>query len=92
MEQPPGFIDPSFPSHVCKLTKALYDLKQAPRAWYLELSQFLLRCGFLKSRRCSLFVYSVGNVIVYFLVYVDDIILTGNDAAWFDPFVDTLSA
>ncbi|VVA36588.1 PREDICTED: Retrovirus-related Pol poly from [Prunus dulcis] len=31
--RPPGFIDPNFPGHVCKLRKALYGLKQAPCAW-----------------------------------------------------------
>lgn len=34
MEQPPGFVDSSYPHHVCKLQKALYGLKQAPRAWF----------------------------------------------------------
>jgi histone deacetylase 1/2 len=34
MRQPPGFVNPAFPNHVCKLDKSLYGLKQAPRAWY----------------------------------------------------------
>jgi hypothetical protein len=34
VEQPPGFEDPQFPNHIYKLHKALYRLKQAPRAWY----------------------------------------------------------
>jgi len=33
-EQPPGFVDPTHPDYVFKLEKALYGMKQAPRAWY----------------------------------------------------------
>jgi len=47
MKQPPGFVDPTLPSHVCRLHKSLYDLKQAPRAWYTHLRDFLLSIGFL---------------------------------------------
>nr|GFB92773.1 retrovirus-related Pol polyprotein from transposon TNT 1-94 [Tanacetum cinerariifolium] len=43
-----GFIDTDHPSHVYKLKKALYGLKQAPKAWYDELSTFLLQNHFIK--------------------------------------------
>nr|GEV74158.1 retrotransposon protein, putative, unclassified [Tanacetum cinerariifolium] len=46
--QPEGFIDADHPSHVYKLKKALYGLKQAPKAWYDELSKFLLQNHFFK--------------------------------------------
>ena len=42
VEQPKGFIDPSFPEHVYKLRKALYGLNQAPRAWYERLTEFFV--------------------------------------------------
>jgi len=42
VDQPKGFIDPSFPNHVYKLKKALYSLKQAPGAWYERLTQFVV--------------------------------------------------
>lgn len=92
MVQPHGYVDPQFPTHVCKLRKALYGLKQAPRTWYLELSKFLLSFGFHKSRAdASLFVYYSSDVIVYFLVYVDDTILTGSSLDFLSKFVDELS-
>nr|GEU83427.1 putative ribonuclease H-like domain-containing protein [Tanacetum cinerariifolium] len=46
--QPEGFIDADHPSHVYKLKKAQYGLKQAPTAWYDELSMFLLHNHFFK--------------------------------------------
>ena len=37
MEQPPGFVDKDRPHYVCRLNKAIYGVKQAPRAWYNAL-------------------------------------------------------
>ncbi|GKF13440.1 retrovirus-related pol polyprotein from transposon TNT 1-94, partial [Tanacetum coccineum] len=48
VSQPEGFVDPDHPTHVYRLKKALYSLKQAPRAWYDTLSQFLLDNKFSK--------------------------------------------
>nr|GEY59792.1 hypothetical protein [Tanacetum cinerariifolium] len=46
--QPDGFVNPDHPEKVYRLRKALYELKQAPRAWYDELSKFLISKGFTK--------------------------------------------
>lgn len=82
MCQPPGFIDKDRPNHVCRLRKALYGLKQAPRAWYIELRNYLITVGFVNSvSDTSLFILRKGRSIVYMLVYVDDILVTGNDVA-----------
>jgi len=57
MSQPPGFSHPTLPHHVCKLHKSLYDLKQAPRAWFSRLSTKLCKLGFLSSKAdSSLFI------------------------------------
>ncbi|KAI9176347.1 hypothetical protein LWI28_001699 [Acer negundo] len=92
MAQPPGFIDLDHPSHVCKLRKAIYGLKQAPRAWYHELHQFLIAARFKNSYvDTSLFVLKIGSTLLYLLIYVDDIILTGNSTAQVEQFVATLA-
>nr|GEV48340.1 hypothetical protein [Tanacetum cinerariifolium] len=46
--QPDGFVNPDHPEKVYRLKKALYGSKQAPRAWYDELSKFLTSKGFTK--------------------------------------------
>nr|GEY85381.1 retrovirus-related Pol polyprotein from transposon TNT 1-94 [Tanacetum cinerariifolium] len=48
VNQPDGFVDPYHPDKVYQLKKALYGLKQDPRAWYDELSKFLVSKGFTK--------------------------------------------
>lgn len=90
MSQPPGFVDPNFPSQLCNLCKALYGLKQALRVWYKELSSFLLSNGFLNVLYdASLFIYHCQGVI-YFFVYVDDLVVIGNNASLLSQFVHAL--
>jgi len=82
MEQPKGFIDAQFPSHVCRLHKSLYGLKQAPCAWFTRFSQTLLELGFVSSTvDSSLFVFHQGNIRLYILIYVDDILFTGTSTS-----------
>ncbi|GJR06719.1 retrovirus-related pol polyprotein from transposon TNT 1-94 [Tanacetum coccineum] len=73
--QPKGFINADHPSHVYKLKKALYGLKKAPKAWYDELSTFLLQNHFFKGTIDStLFIRRFDDDILVVHVYVDDII------------------
>nr|GEX06418.1 hypothetical protein [Tanacetum cinerariifolium] len=61
--------------YVYRLKKALYGLKQAPKAWYDELSNFLVSKGFLKgSIDPTLFITKHGEDILLVQIYVDDII------------------
>ncbi|GKV40982.1 hypothetical protein SLEP1_g48566 [Rubroshorea leprosula] len=91
MAQPTGFIDHNLPHHVCKLKKAIYGLKQAPQAWYTELKHFFLGCGLVNSRSdCSLFIYNNAGIVVYVLVYVDDILITGNSATFISNLIHRL--
>jgi len=77
MSQPPGFVNSHFPDYVCNLHKVLYSLKQAPRAWYNALMNFLIIYGFLNYQSVtSLFIYNRDGVALYILVYVDDLLLT----------------
>jgi hypothetical protein len=91
MKQPPGFVDPEFPSYHCKLDKTLYGLKQAPQVWYSRLSDKLQSLGFLPSKAdISLFHYHHGLVTMFLLVYVDDIIIASSSSAVVDSLLDKL--
>lgn len=93
MNQPPGFLDSSQLHHVCKLHRSLYGLKQAPRAWFQCLSSSLLQLQFVGSKMdSSLFVFNDRTTIIYVLVYVDDIIITGNNSAAIGKVISTLSS
>ncbi|GKV11820.1 hypothetical protein SLEP1_g23039 [Rubroshorea leprosula] len=93
MQQPAGFVDPRFTDYVCQLRKSIYGLKQAPRAWFIELKNFVLSQGFSQSQSdASLFIYHHGSTWIYFLVYVDDIIITGSDPSAVQSFIQVMGA
>nr|GEW35033.1 hypothetical protein [Tanacetum cinerariifolium] len=76
INQPDGFVDPYHLDKVYRLKKALYGIKQAPRAWYDELSTFLVSKGFSKgSIDPTLFITKHMGDILIVQIYVDDIIL-----------------
>nr|GEZ91739.1 copia protein [Tanacetum cinerariifolium] len=75
INQPDGFVDPYHPNTVYRLKKALYGLKQALRAWYDELSKFLLSKRFSKGFiDPTLFITKHKGDISFMQIYVDDII------------------
>ena len=80
MEQPQGFVSEKFPNYVCRLKKALYCLKQAPRAWYGKIAKYFKFCGFrLSNLDPSLFVKVKASLSTMILLYLDDMIVTGDD-------------
>ncbi|CAH9116494.1 unnamed protein product [Cuscuta europaea] len=92
MHQPPGFVHPQFPHQLCRLHKAIYGLKQTPRAWFHRFSNFLLSHGFACSRSDnSLFMFRRQSDIIYLLLYVDDIIVTGNSSKLVSHFLSLLA-
>lgn len=81
MVQPPGFKDKEFPNHVCKLHKSLYGLKQAPHTWFACFFDFLLQVSFsLRINDSPLFTLRHKNYHVFIQIYIDDIIITGNNS------------
>ncbi|KAA3468783.1 Retrovirus-related Pol polyprotein from transposon TNT 1-94 [Gossypium australe] len=93
MQQPPGYVQfgPNGEQFVCRLTKAQYGLRPAPRAWFDKLKKFLVSTGFVMSKSdASLFIRVTTESILYVLVYVDDIIVIGSVAASIASFIHLL--
>lgn len=80
MKPPPEYIDRN-EGRVCKLHRSLYGLKQASRQCNIQLKNFLLNRGFVQSKRdCSLFCRREEERMCIVLVYVDDLLISGDDA------------
>jgi len=79
MKPPPSLLLPST-TLVCKLHKSLYGLMQASRQWNAKLTSALLHFGFTQSSADhSLFVQKTLAAFTALLIYVDDIIIAGNN-------------
>ena len=82
MEQPLGYVAQGESSMVCLLNKAIYGLKQSPRAWFHKFSQLLFSYGFVSTvSDPTVMCKRTPKRCVVLAVYVDDIILIGSDEA-----------
>lgn len=85
--QPRGFEKEGEEHKVYKLSKALYGLRQAPRAWYERLSKYLIKLGFTKCPfEHAVYVKHEGNEVLIIGVYVDDLLATGTNIAGIAQF------
>ena len=93
MDAPPGFCE-KFGTKVCKLKKSLYGLKQSPRAWFEKFTQFVKSQGYTQGQgdHTMFTKHSQDGKIAILIVYVDDIILTGDDVLEMNRLKDSLSS
>jgi transposase InsO family protein len=81
MQQPPGF-EQHGPDVACRLRKAIYGLKQAPKAWYDKISGQLRSLGFsVADADAGLFVLRHNGVPTYLIIHVDDMLVVGPQTA-----------
>ena len=87
VEQPLEFENHKHPDHVYKLSKALYDFKQAPRAWHERLSNFLIEKGFSRGKiDTTLFIKTKNEDMLIVQIYVDDIIFGATNESLCEEF------
>jgi hypothetical protein len=85
MTPPPG-VSHDF-GYVCKLKKALYGIKQAPRIWFEKFSVVISFLGFVSSSHDSvLFVKNTYAGCIILFLYIDDMIITGDDICCYPIF------
>ena len=91
MIQPEGFTDPKDASKVCKLQRSIYGLKQASRSWNLRFDEVVKGFGFIKNdEEACVYKKESGSSIVLWILYVDDILLIGNDVHFLDTIKESL--
>jgi hypothetical protein len=78
MEQPPGYAENNLNTHVCKLQRSIYGLKQASRSWFDSLSLAIQKHGFLRSHLDHSLFFFRDHQVTTLLIYVDDIVITRN--------------
>jgi hypothetical protein len=82
MSPPPSLRRQGENHLVCRLHKSLYGLKQASHQWFAKFSEAICSAGYIQSRvDYSLFTSKQGESFTALLIYVDDILITGNDLA-----------
>lgn len=93
MKQPAGFVDQENLINVWKLNKAIYRLKKAPCTWFDKFSSFLIEFGFCCSKYDpSLFDYKTEQDIIILLLYVDDMVITGNSSESLEKLLKQLTS
>ena len=80
MEIPDDFPGAGNPTLVCKINRALYRLKQAPKAWYDRIKSWLHNLGLTRSTSDpNLYYRRYQGKLTILLLYVDDLLITGDD-------------
>ena len=80
MIQPEGFVDPNNAGKICKLQKSIYGLKQASRSWNIRFDEVVKGFGFHQNEEePCVYKKESGSAVVFLILYVDDILLIGND-------------
>ncbi|KAK8617349.1 hypothetical protein V6N13_080266 [Hibiscus sabdariffa] len=80
MTQPEGCVTPENAGKVCKLQRSIYGLKQASRSWNLRFNEAIQEFGFIRNEDepCVYKKFS-GSIVSFLILYVDDILIIGND-------------
>ena len=85
MMQPEGFVDPKNANKVCKIQRSIYGLVQASRSWNIRFDEMIKAFGFMRIYgEACVYKKVSGSFVAFLILYVDDILLMGNDIELLD--------
>ena len=80
MIQPEGFIVPKGANRMCKLQRSINGLVQASRSWNIRFDELIKAYGFIQTfGKACIYKKVSGSSVAFLILYVDDILLIGND-------------
>ena len=80
MMQPEGFVNPKGANKVCKLHRSIYGLVQSSRSWNICFYSVVKAYGFIQTfGEACLYKKVSGSSVAFLILYVDDILLIGNE-------------
>ena len=84
MMQPEGFVNPKSANKVCKLQWSIYGLVQASRSWNIRFDKLIKAYGFIQTfGEACIYKKVSGSYVAFLIVYVDDILLIGDNVELF---------
>ena len=85
MIQPEGFVNPKDANKVCKLQQSINGLVQASRSWNIRFDELIKAYGFMQTfGKACIYKKVSGSSIAFLILYVDDILLIGNNIEFLD--------
>ena len=91
MMQPEGFVDPTNAGKICKLQKSIFGLKHASRSWNIRFDEVVKGFDFIKNEEeACVYKKESGSSVAFLILYVDDILLIGNDIPMLDSIKTSL--
>ena len=85
MMQPEGFVNPNVANKICKLQQSIYGLVQASRSWNIHFDELITTYSFIQTcGEACIYKKVSGSSRAFLTLYVDDILLIGNDIEFLD--------
>ena len=92
MMQPEGFVDPKDANKVCKLQQSINGLVQASQNWNIRFDELIKAYGFIQTfGKACIYKKVSGSSVAFLILYVDDILLIGNDIEILDSIKEDLN-